>query len=313
MKRNETMKARKIITAYLLFGVMIMALFMILALWPNIDPANSLKFNKISQEFRILIFVICGGAFGSSVQGISNLFFGVLGKVKKEAISVYILRVFLGIPPALVVYFIIRTVILTPQASLGSLNATGILSISMTVGIFSFQLFERLSIIVRAIDGKQTELENKIERISSTLGIELLDNYKGYLFYWVENEEKQAPGGLEKRTYFLEPHKKYTLIVCFSPEPFGLPGFHNKEDIEITGGNQKDFVRFSVTAHFDFMTMGTREKFVEFSVSQQSDKLYFDFELIEQDTKPDIWIEIFQKNRLISVVVPDIQLTNSKK
>lgn len=261
----------------------------------------------IAGDLRLILVVCLGGMLGSSLR-----YSGVLvnastsnNPVKRKEGTDFILKMLTGIPFNILCYFVLRGIILNSKLSYESFNVYGVLLLSFASGFFSAESLRKLTLTLQRLSEKDTVIDSKLERISSALGVDILDNYKGYFKYSIE--KKRLDYDVDSTEMHLSPPSLHYRLVCrFLPSGFAPPNNNEKRaklisEVEITGGNDVELVSFTITPKVKGIKITPSEKLVRVYQGQPSDEIIFDYTL-EDRWMPDAWIEISQKGRLISVV-----------
>jgi hypothetical protein len=303
---NDSDDTRKPVRIYIfLLAVIALAVLLFVAVWPNMDQDNSV-IRSLTPEMRLMILVITGGLFGGALRSISGIVNIIGNKSGNEYLAFYVWKIFLGMPSAIIIYLIVRGIIISPNAPVSSINSIGTLFLSFLSGFFSNEFFEKLYLMFKPFLDKETVLEKKIEHISSALGIDILDNYLGYVCYEILGPDRQQQLGSELG-YDLIPGRSYALIIYFQNT---IPVSSNCDKIEISGGNDSKKVTFLIIPRFDTVSVEPREQTITFRADSNSDKVTFNFSVPLANTPSDFWIEILQKNRLVMSISPKINISN---
>lgn len=130
--------------------------YLIITVWPEeIDTANGTTYKSdfnlfgfpisVNPEARIILIVILASALGSYVQAATSFVTYVGNRsLVRSWIWWYILRPFLGIPLAIIFYFVIRAGLLSTGTDASNVSLYGIAGISGLVGMFSKQATNKL-------------------------------------------------------------------------------------------------------------------------------------------------------------------------
>jgi len=145
-----------LITVYLiLFSILL--LYGVVQFWPPATPAgegaaptSSLvtflfwRFS-ISDEVRMILIVALAGALGSLVHAFRSLYWYVGHReLKRSWLAKYILLPFVGTTLGLVFYFVLRSGLFSPQATVQETSPFGFAALASLVGMFSDQAAEKL-------------------------------------------------------------------------------------------------------------------------------------------------------------------------
>lgn len=143
----------------LIFGVYVILLnvllvYVLVRIWPSTVPPGDdrlalfwggrLAF-QVSVETRYLLIVIVAGALGSYVH-LATSFADFLGN-RRLRLSWgwwYLLRPFIGVALALVLYFVVRAGLISGTSDGKALNAYGVAAIAGMSGMFSKQATDKL-------------------------------------------------------------------------------------------------------------------------------------------------------------------------
>jgi hypothetical protein len=130
--------------------------YLIITVWPEeINTGNGTTYNNsfnlfgfiisVNPEARIILLVILASALGSYVQAATSFVTYVGNRsLVRSWIWWYILRPFLGVPLAIIFYFVIRAGLLSTGTSASDVSLYGIAGISGLVGMFSKQATNKL-------------------------------------------------------------------------------------------------------------------------------------------------------------------------
>jgi len=144
----------------LIFGLYMMAIqvmivYMLIKIWPDqIPPVDRPEevvalFGRlhfvISLEVRFLFIVVLMGALGSYIHAATS-FVDYVGNRKfvKSWTWWYLLRPFIGVALAILVYFAVRGGLISASTGAGSLSPYGVAAITGLAGLFSRQATDKL-------------------------------------------------------------------------------------------------------------------------------------------------------------------------
>jgi hypothetical protein len=142
------------------FGVYMVSLnivivYLLFKIWPDrIPPADSTEtitalFGKIrwdmSLEMRFLMIAVLGGALGSYIHAATS-FVDYLGNRKfvRSWTWWYLLRPFIGVALALLIYFAVRGGLISASTGASGLSPYGVAAIAGMAGLFSKQATDKL-------------------------------------------------------------------------------------------------------------------------------------------------------------------------
>lgn len=276
-----------------------LSLALIFSVWPNI-PENENWAGKMSIELRYLILVAAGGFLGSSLDVLYRFTDNVGNRrLLKKWLLWYFLRVLFGTPLAMIGYFIIRGTIVAPGADIKFLNPFGLSCISALIGMFATQSIEKLNVVAQALFNVETELEKRIDRIGTALGVSSLDNYQGFVCLSVEGENGEITYSSEGETLLLFAGRTYELAIWFQPQK---PEHVLAEEIQITDGTDAKTVEFFLQPDSNNISVRKRQKSISFDVTKKSPNVKFQFEADKTHDEGELWIVVSQKLRFITLV-----------
>lgn len=288
-------------TLILMILTFVLLIIIILILWPQIISESQSWFSQFSLELRLLVLVSAGGVLGGALNA-SSLFIESI-KYNRLLRSVFfsaLIKVFFALISTLIFYILIREGLLTSTANGTDINPLGILVLSILIGIFSSRAVEKLRDISSALFGDKLELEKHLNRVEDSLGISLLDNYKGFLCYSVESESKGIVSN-KSNEFQVNKNEKNLLVLWFQPSE---SDFDNCEEINIVSGIDVNTVTFHLLLHGENIKIQQKQELLSFDVFGYSSKLKFPFQISEDadSLQREIWVEIIQKNRLIQML-----------
>jgi hypothetical protein len=144
--------------AQLIFGLYMVALnifiiYMLIKIWPDkippVDTAETLTIGRVpyilSLEVRFLLIAVLSGALGSYIHAATS-FVDYLGNRKfvKSWTWWYLLRPFIGVALALLVYFAVRGGLISATTGASGLSPYGVAAIAGMAGLFSKQATDKL-------------------------------------------------------------------------------------------------------------------------------------------------------------------------
>ena len=146
--------------AQLVFGLYMVALnivivYLLIKVWPDkIPPADSAEalstlFGKVhftlTLEVRFLLIAVLAGALGSYIHAATS-FVDYLGNRKfvKSWTWWYLLRPFIGVALALLIYFAVRGGLISATTGANNLSPYGVAGIAGMAGLFSKQATDKL-------------------------------------------------------------------------------------------------------------------------------------------------------------------------
>ena len=285
-----------LLVVYLLV-VLVLAFGMVIAAWPYAEKRPS-WLAAISAELRFVIVAACGGALGAAVHTLTKLTDAIVNRTLVNH-WLYVIRVLMGLLLAMVVYLFVRGLLLAPQSE-GQLNPYGILLISFAAGMYSTQVLGEVSILTSSILKPTAVLEGQIDRLTEALGGATLDNYQGFLCISYLDSAGQKVSFSDGGRPDLKPDHSYELIAWFQPSR-PEEGFLANE-VKIAGGSDAKLVGFKLIPDGDRISLTPPHETVTFAPEEISQKLKFAFLAPHEADPYDIWVEVFQKNRLVHAV-----------
>ncbi|MET0465970.1 MAG: hypothetical protein ABW007_22605 [Chitinophagaceae bacterium] len=284
----------------------------------NFWPGNTISItgtDKIGAETKML-FILCSGALlGGAVNMLIRLLsvptHGTWKQHSKEDLN--FLTLTFCIPLVLSFYMILRGFILTAQVDANSLNPTGIGFGAMALGFFSTNYIEKFTNLLLNRSQAETKIIHSLDTINQALGTEVLDNYTGRVIYYFE-EVASGKKYLPSPLIGLQTDVRYRLIVQFEPldnfKPVLPEEKVNEQDnlIQIVDGNEVEQVTFLIKPNIETVRFSPARQTLIVDVNTVSDRSSFYFLLpgiaeteIGEVDQVECWIEISQKNRLVSV------------
>lgn len=164
----------KLLTGIFLILIAGLLAYSIISIWP-IDSTNG-EWDKnanlfgidfdIDSEIRLIVIVMLGGTLGSFVH-IATSFASYAGnnKFKVSWIWWYILRPFIGMALALILYFVTRGGLLSVDSGVDNVNLYGVTAVAGLTGMFSKQASDKLE-----------EIFNNLFRTKKDIGDNLRDD-----------------------------------------------------------------------------------------------------------------------------------------
>jgi hypothetical protein len=135
-------------------GLMLLSLLLaglLIALWPADDPKGGVCAicitTPLPQSAQLLLIVMIAGALGSFIHTATS-FSDFVGnrKLTTSWIWWYLLKPFIGMALALVLYLVVRGGLLAPGAEAGKqINIYGVVALAALAGMFSKQATDKLS------------------------------------------------------------------------------------------------------------------------------------------------------------------------
>lgn len=138
--------------------LVVLSVYTMVKIWPLTGGLNGtvgflgLFSLVLSSEVRLILISSFMGLLGSLIQ--SMTYFAAYvghGIFSKRWILWYVLRPFIGVPLALIFYFVLRGGIFSVSAGSEAVNPYGIAALSGLVGMFSKQAVEKLKTIFDSI------------------------------------------------------------------------------------------------------------------------------------------------------------------
>jgi hypothetical protein len=148
-----TRPTRLIFGLYMMF-LNVVLVYMLIKIWPDNPPQSTpetvaMFWNRLNLsltlETRYLLVVILAGGLGSYIHAATS-FADFVGNRRLYASWTwwYLLRPFIGIALALMVYFALRGGLVTPSTGASSLSPHGIAAVAGLAGMFSKQATDKL-------------------------------------------------------------------------------------------------------------------------------------------------------------------------
>ena len=131
--------------------LVVLSVYTMVKIWPpDVDADSAAGFLGLfslvlSSEVRLILISSFMGLLGSIIQ--SMTYFAAYvghGKFSKRWILWYVLRPFIGVPLALLFYFVLRGGFFSVSAGSEAVNPYGVAALSGLVGMFSKQAMEKL-------------------------------------------------------------------------------------------------------------------------------------------------------------------------
>jgi hypothetical protein len=287
-----------------LLVIFVLSLGLIISAWPNAERVPS-WLGAVSAELRYVILVASGGALGAAVHASSSLADKIGNRTfVKGWLLWYVLRVLIGIPMGMVFYLLIRGLLLAPQADV-QLNPYGILATSVLVGMFSTQALDKLNTVFSALLRPTTGLEKQIDRLGEALGVATLDNYQGFVCLSFRDMKGNVIFFSEGARPWLNPGEHYELIAWFQPD---RPEESLAKEVRIAGGSDAKIIEFKLIPDSDSISLLPSQETVTFPPKNPSSRVIFTFQAPEDADPYDLWVEVFQKNRLIQVITASVNI-----
>lgn len=298
-KRNEPSTSFNLVLVYLYLIVFIgVSVAALLVVWPSRPSEFGAAGQRLSAEMRQLLLVCAGAVLGTSMATMRTLTESVGSRAPMtRSLWTYALDVLLAIPLSLTLYVIMRGLILSPSAGVEHLNPSGVLVLSLLVGMqgpgWLLLTTERLAA------KRNTVHDAQLERISTALGVATLDNYHGYACVSIETESGE-PVERSDGQYVVTPDRTYRLKTWFEPSARDDVA---SQAIDLRGGMDVGGVQFTLSADTDVGRLDRRTDSVSFSVNEASADVIFVLKDLVPKTSGKVFVEVVQKNRLVEVVV----------
>lgn len=283
------------LAAYLFFFTILSSTALFL-LWPGMSAQGWLA---LSDEGRYVAIVIAAGVLGSAVHASTTLADYVGNRrVAKSWVLWYISRVFIGGALALIFYITIRAGFFSTAASVGDINLFGVAALAGLVGMFSKGVSDKLSLVFGNIYGEAAPFKNQLEDLTSALGVATLDNYDGFICLSFEKEGGDRITFTEASMLTLKAGELYNLFIWFQPTK-AFEGVAEK--IEISGGIDSRSTEFIVAPTSDSFSITPAREQIKVDVTQKSARKNFTMVVPKKQDPYEIWVDVFQKNRLVHV------------
>lgn len=283
------------IAAYLILTTLLMGYLIMLAS-PIAGLASFLTGLSVYQ--RLFILVAAGGFLGGNIHAMSSMTaHHAAERMRISQLYWFLLRGLLGALYAFLGFIAVRAALFNPDVELQAINLSGLLMLSVLTGIFSDILSQKLRIAVESLLGHKPALEQQLDRIGSSLGTSLLDNFTGMVFVLIRNDrdlvtELREPGIYKIELWF---EGRYEYSPTYLSE-----GRIKGARIDITEGNDVDVVEFRITPKGDGIRVSPGFLTTRTKVTGDATRYYFVVEVPYGREYFDSWVEISQKNRLIS-------------
>ncbi|MFC2043458.1 hypothetical protein ACFLUA_04840 [Chloroflexota bacterium] len=308
-KTKVLRKGNAFLIIFFVIVILLSTVGLILTLWP-VQTYNNLPFSGLlSPEFRNLLLAISAGILGSSVEALVTLEQTASNRKSFTSWQTQLyLRTLVTFPLSIAFYLIIRGVVLSPNASVMSLNPYGIAIVFFFVGLFSGSIFDRLSAIAKALFPQESQVEGQLSNISSALGLTTFDNYNGFICLSIMDTENEEIELSKDGELILRANGYYELVVWFQPDE---PEQEPYEEISITEGMDTQKVEFQLISDSDGVKVLPQRKTITFVPEEPSSQVVFQFRTPEVAELYEIWIQVLQKNRLIEVISAVFQVHQS--
>jgi hypothetical protein len=286
----------------ILLGVSLAA---VLVIWPSSPEELRATAFRLSAELRQLLLVIAGGILGSSLSGLRRLTVSRADPLQlRRSLWLYALDVMLAVPMSLIAYVALRGLILSPGTGIEHLNASGVLILSLCVGLYGPESLARLADEILLRENRDAPVRDRLERISSALGVSTLDNYRGHVCLALEDT---LVGTLIRRSeddrYLLVSGHSYQLKVWFAPTATESTA---SELVEISDGADVSMVKFTLNADSNIGKLDHRKASVTFGVTARSEEVNFTLTNVRPDDTGRVYVEVLQKNRLVEVIALEV-------
>ena len=146
-------KSAQVIFGLYMMAIQVLIVYLLIKIWPDkIPPVDTPepvylfgRSHTISLEVRFLLIVVLVGALGSYIHAATS-FVDYLGNRKfvKSWTWWYLLRPFIGVALAILVYFAVRGGLISASTGAGSLSPYGVAAIAGLAGLFSRQATDKL-------------------------------------------------------------------------------------------------------------------------------------------------------------------------
>jgi hypothetical protein len=282
-------------------AVLILSLLsLLLLLWPTGQIEDLSWIGAISLELRNVLLAASAAALGASVETLFALARTIKHrKFAKSGQVMFLLRVLVAVPMAIVFYFVIRGGLLTPEANVAVINQYSITAISFLVGMYSEPMLNKLNQIAQTLfvqESQESQVESQLDRIGAALGVTTLDNYQGFVCLFLRDNQGEVVNTADDGTPVLRPERPYELVVWFQPNK---PEVGTAEEIRITEGIDSRDVDFYVVPDGDSITFRPQRELVSFETAKPSPRVTFQFRSPASADPYELWVEVSQKNRFI--------------
>jgi hypothetical protein len=144
------------------------------------------------------------------------------------------------------------------------------------------------------------EIEQRIgKQIESALVGPTLDNYRGFICATVNDQKGQKLTLAEDGMYRATTKKPREIVIWLQP---GQPEQDAGEAVDIRDGQLVDPVTFEVNLDSDFLTLTSSRKEIKAPLDKPSEHAIFPLTISAKSPLLEVWVQLFQKNRLIQVL-----------
>lgn len=155
-KSESHYKTKVLLLSLYTISIILVFIYLLIIIWPNYTQGENgemilqddfrLFGQQISSEQRYLLLVIMSSALGSCIHALTSWVSYVGNKTLVLSWAWwYIARPFIGVPLALLFYFVVRGGLLSTGTETSDVSAFGVAAIAGLVGMFSKQATDKLS------------------------------------------------------------------------------------------------------------------------------------------------------------------------
>ncbi|UPK67960.1 hypothetical protein [Chitinophaga filiformis] len=288
----------------ILYIVLILSILLIVSVLPGIDLEGPIRISPQNEGLRSILIVLGGGAMGSTLRAILSMSAIIYGNIDTgTSLPFYFQRAFTGLSASLIVYFIFKGLLLSPNTPAQYINFSGILVLSIMSGFFADEFLRQLTASLYRLVNKDARVDEKINNLTMALGIDILDNYDGkFCFFLTDTDGNTLIPAMSTRRLTVTMNREYILHWYLRPKTETENQDSITEDLIVSGGKTSETVTFTIVPHLNAQRLAPREQTVSFPVHRRSETKTIPFSITTENERPDLWLEIFQKNRLISVI-----------
>jgi hypothetical protein len=270
---------------------------------------------SMSKELELLLFIVTIAAFGGLLGGIRS----PAGHAKPvlpghKWIVWYFLQTITAAVLGAMFYFVIRAGVFSSRAQADDVNPFGIGIIALVIGLYSGEVIRWLretSLTLFGTDPYFIEVVKQLDKsvtnqIESLLSEPTLDNFQGVCRARILNAAGTEVPSREDGVSEVSSGQSFQLSVQFHPVHPGSPepsSDYLAQPISIRDGQNAERVIFEVSLDSDTVPLkDTTQMSVTVAPGAPSPPLLFTLIAPEQSGQHTIWVEVFQKNKLIQVI-----------
>lgn len=158
-------------------------------------------------------------------------------------------------------------------------------------------------------DNSSENLQGMLSQLMEILAGPRLDNYRGYLCVALKDGENGRQLNWDGKTPLSAvAGRVYQMQVWFNPD---RPSDTLAEPVEVRDGQDSQTVEFQVAIDSDTLHFRKLQDRVQFSPNKLSPVVEFPCVTEDEGTRHYLWIQLFQKNRLIQVLPLQINVESN--